>query len=77
MITSKRCYLELLAEEDFDVVFLDELYGQIGDAEIDIVEGAQQAGGGGRQGQPHGVPAVRCRQRRSCAHDRSIAKSEL
>ncbi|MGB0925138.1 MAG: sigma-70 family RNA polymerase sigma factor, partial [Minisyncoccia bacterium] len=43
-------YAEILKEfpdiED-DVVFLDELYGQIGDAEIDIVEGAQQAGGGG------------------------------
>lgn len=43
-------YAEILKEfpdiED-DIVFLDELYTQIGDAEIDIVEGAQSAGGGG------------------------------
>lgn len=43
-------YAEILKEfpdiED-DVEFLDELYGRIGDAEVDIVEGAQSAGGGG------------------------------
>lgn len=43
-------YAEILKEfpdiED-NVLFLDELYEKIGDAEIDIVEGAQTAGGGG------------------------------
>ncbi len=43
-------YAEILKEfpdlED-DVVFLDELYEKIADAEIDIVEGALNAGGGG------------------------------
>ncbi len=43
-------YAEILKEfpdiED-DVVFLDELYTRIGDAEIDIVEGGNTAGGGG------------------------------
>lgn len=43
-------YIEILKEfpdiED-DVVFLDELYAQLADAEIDVVEGGNQAGGGG------------------------------
>ncbi len=43
-------YAEILKEfpdmED-DVVFLDELYEKIADAEISIVEGSQSAGGGG------------------------------
>ncbi|MCD5389764.1 MAG: sigma-70 family RNA polymerase sigma factor [Candidatus Pacebacteria bacterium] len=43
-------YAEILKEfpniED-DVMFLDELYTKIGDAEIDIVEGSASSGGGG------------------------------
>ncbi len=43
-------YAEILKEfpdiED-DVMFLDELYGLLGDAEVDVVEGGVQAGGGG------------------------------
>lgn len=43
-------YAEILKEfpdiED-DVVFLDELYAMLSDAEVDVVEGGVQAGGGG------------------------------
>ena len=43
-------YIEILKEfpdiED-DVVFLDELYARLADAEVDVVEGGNQAGGGG------------------------------
>ncbi len=43
-------YAEILKEfpdiED-DILFLDELYTRIGDAEIDIVEGSTSSGGGG------------------------------
>lgn len=43
-------YIEILKEfpdiED-DVLFLDELYARLADAEVDIVEGGNQAGGGG------------------------------
>jgi len=43
-------YAEILREfpdiED-DVMFLDELYAKLSDAEVDIVEGGQSSGGGG------------------------------
>lgn len=43
-------YIEIMKEfpdiED-DVVFLDELYARLADAEVDVVEGGNQAGGGG------------------------------
>ena len=43
-------YAEILAvfpDIEDDIMFLDEFYGQLADAEIEIVEGAQQSGGGG------------------------------
>ena len=43
-------YAEILAvfpDIEDDVMFLDELYGRLADAEVEIVEGANQAGGGG------------------------------
>lgn len=39
--------LKVFPDIEDDVLFLDELYEKIGDAEINIVEGAASAGGGG------------------------------
>ena len=42
-------YAEILKFSDIedDVLFLDELYGRLGDAEVEVVEGATSSGGGG------------------------------
>jgi len=43
-------YAEILAvfpDIEDDILFLDELYASLADAEVEIVEGANQAGGGG------------------------------
>lgn len=39
--------LKVFPDIEDDVMFLDELYTQLGDAEIEVVEGGNQAGGGG------------------------------
>ena len=39
--------LKVFPDIEDDILFLDELYGQLGDAEIEVVEGGNQAGGGG------------------------------
>ncbi len=39
--------LKVFPDIEDDVLFLDELYTQLGDAEIEVVEGGNQAGGGG------------------------------
>ena len=39
--------LKVFPDIEEDIVFLDEFYGRLGDAEVEIVEGATSSGGGG------------------------------
>jgi len=39
--------LKVFPDIEEDVLFLDELYGRLGDAEVEIVEGGASSGGGG------------------------------